>query len=81
MTATPLAGATFMAKKLRLAVHDLALGQSTSSVGRLTVSVGGASTIPQRGGSFLQLVGAADKALYEAKRSGKNQEVMHEDVL
>jgi two-component system, chemotaxis family, response regulator WspR len=81
MTTTPLAGATFMAEKLRSAVRDLHLVHGGSSVGQyLTVSVGGASTIPQRGGSSLQLVEAADKALYEAKRSGKNREVMQEDL-
>jgi two-component system chemotaxis family response regulator WspR len=80
MTTTPLVGTFFMAEKLRLAVQDLALVHGGSTVGRhLTVSVGGTSTIPQRGGSFLQLIEAADKALYEAKRSGKNRTVMHED--
>lgn len=79
MTTTPLTGASFMAGKLRAAVRDLQLVDDASTVvRRLTVSVGGASTIPQRGGSSLQLIDAADKALYEAKRSGKNREVMRE---
>lgn len=79
MTTTPLTGASFMAEKLREAVRALQLVHGGSTVARhLTVSVGGASTIPERGGSSLQLIEAADKALYEAKRSGKDREVMRE---
>ena len=79
MPTTPLTGASFMAEKLRLAVRELQLGHAGSTGDRhLTVSIGVASTIPQRGGSPIQLIEAADKALYEAKRSGKDREVMHE---
>ena len=46
------------------------------SIKQVTVSVGGASTIPQRGDSGVALIDIADKALYEAKRLGKNQVVM-----
>jgi len=80
MRNTPFAGACAVASKLRHAVVDLQIAHSRSTVGRhLTASIGGATTIPQRGTSFVELVDVADKALYQAKRSGKNREVIYED--
>lgn len=79
LPATPLSGAHYLAEKLRRSVEDLGIPHNASTLAKcITVSVGAASTIPQRGDSFPSLIETADKALYEAKRAGKNRVVARE---
>src|SRR5204862_7225889 len=64
---TPFAEIQGLAEKLCRAIEGLNLAHSASSAAKhVTVSVGGATTIPQRAESFFPLVDAADKSLYEA---------------
>jgi two-component system chemotaxis family response regulator WspR len=79
LPSTSLAGTRSLAEKYRRSVEDLHVARDRSRGGAyLTVSVGGATTIPHRGESFLTLVNAADKLLYRAKASGRNQVVARE---
>jgi two-component system, chemotaxis family, response regulator WspR len=70
----PADGAEAFGEKLRAAVKTEGIPHSRSTVAEtVTISVGIASTRPRLGDSYLLLVEAADAALYEAKRSGKNR--------
>jgi two-component system chemotaxis family response regulator WspR len=76
---TTSAGVRHLAEHMRQAVDDLKIPHAASSTGgHLTLSVGGVSRVPNHEESLLELMGRADKALYEAKTQGKNRVVVHD---
>jgi len=71
---TEIQGAVYMAQTIRQAVRNLAIPHAQSSVcDRVTVSLGVASIVPNSEISPQDLINAADKALYLAKRQGRDQ--------
>lgn len=71
---TDLKGATHIAHKVQAAIQQLSLDHPTSSVSdQVTLSIGVASMVPDSGVAIDQLLDAADRALYAAKRRGRNQ--------
>jgi len=68
---TQLAGARRLAERIRKAIEELRVPTASGEVVRVTASFG-AAAYPSYG-SADALVAAADGALYEAKRQGKNQ--------
>ena len=67
-------GARLVAEKLRQTVHGLAIPHTAPQAdSRLTVSIGLATQTPPQGSHCRQLISAADKGLYLAKDSGRNQ--------
>ena len=69
----PVADARLVAERMCRAVEALCLTHGASSLGVVTVSVGGATVVPAEGQSSKALVDQADEALYEAKNAGRNQ--------
>lgn len=73
---TDMAGATRKAEQLRAAVEALAMPHPKSDVAaNVTISLGVAAMIPPADASPRTLVAAADGALYQAKREGRNRVV------
>jgi len=64
-------GSAQVAETLRKRIESL--GVSHSEGDNMTISVGYASTIPNRNASPTDLIKAADQALYQAKQEGRNR--------
>ncbi|WP_175425508.1 bifunctional diguanylate cyclase/phosphodiesterase [Trinickia violacea] len=65
-------GALIVAERIRRAVECLGIPHEASSSGVVTISVGVAVTQSGQDSDPAMLVGAADRALYTAKRQGRN---------
>ncbi len=71
---TDAAGAIAVAESMRQAIGDLAIPHEQSDVSSIvTVSIGIASMVPRRGQSPDELIAASDRALYDAKRQGRDR--------
>ena len=68
---TDTAGGELVAERIRRAIESHAFALDDVSIG-VTISIG-VATAPRDGTSLKELVGAADKALYRAKESGRNR--------
>lgn len=68
---TAIDGAAQVAESLRRKVESLNISHSEG--GPITISVGYACMIPQRHASPIDLIKAADQALYQAKQEGRNR--------
>ena len=71
---TSLQGALYIAETIRSMIHDLEIIHVNSPVSPyVTLSMGIATIIPQNNISYNQLISAADNALYQSKREGRDR--------
>ena len=68
---TDLAGAMTVVEGIREQVQSLGIPHADAPEGVVTVSAGVATRSAEQ--SVMQLIGATDRALYEAKRAGRNR--------
>lgn len=73
-------GALKLAESMRNEVESLAIEHKHSKVAQhVTISLGVITQIPGHNTAISHMVGAADRALYQAKRSGRNCVAVHGD--
>ncbi|SMC61075.1 diguanylate cyclase (GGDEF) domain-containing protein [Desulfocicer vacuolatum DSM 3385] len=74
MTNIGLDGALEVASRMQHNIKRLTIPHELSEVSELvTVSIGLACTVPQKGSESTQLIGKADNCLYNAKKKGRNK--------
>jgi diguanylate cyclase (GGDEF)-like protein len=74
---TDAIGAVYVAENIRLQVENLAIPHATSTVrDTVTLSLGVTSLIPEPESEPAKILSLADRALYQAKASGRNQLIL-----
>ncbi|PWI35337.1 diguanylate cyclase [Vibrio albus] len=73
-------GAEVLSQKVHKVIAELAIPHQHSQISnRLTVSIGSVSCIPDKTGTTDNILEQADKALYMAKRQGRNRTCFYEE--
>lgn len=75
------ASAFTLAETIRATIDQPSKDKATRGGREITISLGIATTIPMEGGKPENLILEADKALYEAKRAGRNRTVASSSAI
>ncbi len=67
--------AQHVANEIQKLMKQLKIRHAASATGYLTISIGVRSVVPLPKGNFEKILNDADKALYQAKKNGRNQVV------
>jgi diguanylate cyclase (GGDEF)-like protein len=73
--------AVALAEEARRSIEELAMAHADAPSGMVTISIGVESCVPRGGQTTACLIEAADRALYDAKRRGRNAVVAHSSLL
>ena len=77
---TPEEGAKIISERIRQTITESCYGKGSDRSLRISVSIGLAS-FPQDADQREDLIGAADQALFSAKRSGRNRVAVYREML
>jgi diguanylate cyclase (GGDEF)-like protein len=70
-----------LAEEARKSIEDLFITHAEAPCGHVTISIGVEAMLPKPGQTAADLVESADRALYAAKRHGRNKVVAHGPTL
>lgn len=81
LPSTTLDGAKLVAERARQLISDLKIESPQKGRTGVTISVGVACLGPRSSLSMTELITAADAALYDAKRGGRDRVIIHPDSI